>query len=605
MTQTWKNLFLALVLQVAGAIAPANAGQPAAPAAPATSEPANVQAAPQPVIANPDGSSDLVRGNAGQAVAGFSEALKDTTLANDRRAAILSDRAVAYTKLGQPKLALDDYNKAVQLVAESPAIYNNRGNLLLVLGQYGEAIKDFDRAVLLAPGFAAAYSNRANAELKLGKLEEAVQDFTKAIELLPQSAPPLSGRGLVHLATGKPHAAIRDFSRAVTADARFASAYRNRADARIAVGQAEEAIEDYSRAIAFDIANPEIYVIRGNAYLAANNTASAIKDFSRAIELDSSSVRGYIGRGLANGLADAYDDAYADLNRAIEIDPRSAAAFAVRAYVYKRNAQIDVGQRDIETAMKLDANNADVLWASGEIKEARGEGDAAIEDLRKSLTIRPNWRPASEALKRLGQAEVAGEEHEVKGLGLAPWRVISRGGAFFAESADFSGLRIPLEMTGTGTPKLLDWDVKKAPNKGYGVLRFSGGQVRGKDGLEDTELAAIVDLETQKVVAIQPHRQGARVANWTWEPARVQVASIDGVTDEYALRAVQPPPVAEAPAQAPAGQGERRTASRKSQSWSPWDEQGSISASPRSEPRPQRRVSQQKPKTLFDLLFNN
>ena len=97
-----------------------------------------------------EGAAQLVRGNAGQALTDYTEALKDTGLANDRRATILNDRAVAYIRLGQPKLALEDFNRAVQLFAEYPAAYNNRGNLLVSLGQYGEAIKDFDRACPLA-----------------------------------------------------------------------------------------------------------------------------------------------------------------------------------------------------------------------------------------------------------------------------------------------------------------------------------------------------------------------------------------------------------------------------------------------------------------------
>lgn len=580
------------VIAHAGAAAPPPAPPAAAPAAPANK--------------SEEGGAELVRGNAGQAIAAYTEALKDTGLANDRRAAVLNDRAVAYVRIGQPKLALEDYNRAVQLFAEYPAAYNNRGNLLLVLGQNAEALKDFDRAVLLAPGYAAAYSNRANAKVKLGQLDGAIGDFTKAIELLPASAPPLSGRGLAHLATGKPHAAIRDFSRAVNADARFASAYRNRGEARLTVGQNDEAIEDFSRAIAFDINNVELYVVRGYAYLAANNAASAIKDFSRAIELDQKSVAAYQGRGLANGLADAFEDAYGDLNRATELDPRSATAFAYRAFVYKQNGQVDIGLKDIETALKLNPNSAEALWARAELAESRGQTDSAVQDLRKVLSMKPGWRLAADALKRMGASNDTGDDREVEGLGINAWRVVTRGDAYFAVSADYPELRIPLEMMGTGKPKLLEWDLKKPPHKGYGVLRFSGGQVVAKSGPEDTELAAIIDIENAKVLAIQPHRQGQRVASWTWDNDRVQVASIDGVTDEFVLRTTPvtavavPAPEGAQPARRPQG------SSQKSAGWAPWDEQLGMSAQPqRSAPRPQRRASQQKPKTLFDLLFNN
>ena len=549
-----------------------------------------------------EGASELLRGNAGQAIADYSEALKDTGLANDRRATILNDRAVAYARLGQQKLALEDYNRAIQLFPEYPAAYNNRGNLLLTLGQPIEAIKDFDRAVLLAPGYAAAYSNRANAKFRLAQQADAIRDFTKAIELMPASAPPLSGRGLAHLATGKPHAAIRDFTRAVNADARFASAYRNRAEARSSVAQSEEAIEDLSRAIAFDISNPEIYVVRGYAYLAVNNTASAIKDFSRALELDPKSVKAFQARGLANGLAEAFDEAYADLNRAIELDPRSAIAFAFRGFVYKQNAQPDIGQKDVETAIKLDPGSAEALWARAEIAEARGQIDASVQDLRKSLSLKPGWRLAADALKRLGAGADLSDDREVADLGLETWRVVARGEEYFAISAEYPEIRIPLEMMGSGKPKLLEWELKSPPHKGYGVLRFAGGQVPGKNGPEDTELAAIVDIDTAKVIAIQPHRQGTKVASWTWEDDRVQVASIDGVTDEFQLRSTKSPEAIAGPL--PPASKRYSSGGQQGVGWAPWDQP--LGGSPGGgQPRPQRRASQQKPKTLFDLLFNN
>ena len=363
--------------------------------------PANAQDGTQAKVQ--EAAAALVRGNPGQAVSSYTDALKDNALANDRKATILNDRAVAYVGLGQTKAAIEDFNKAVQLFPEYAATYNNRGNLLLALGLPKEALKDFDRAIVLAPGYVAAFNNRAGAHVKLGQQAEAIRDYTKAIELSPSNPAPLSGRGQALLSQGRPHAAIRDFSRAVNADARFASAYRSRGEAKLAIGRTEEAIEDLSRAIAFDSGNAEIYLLRGDAYLAGGNAAGAIKDFSRVIEIDQNSVAAYRARGLANSSAEAYDDALADLNRAIEIDPRSAVSFAYRAVVYKQANQADIGQKDLATAIKLDPNCAEVYWARAELAEAAGgQNDQAIADLRKALSLKPELRQASAGLVRLG-----------------------------------------------------------------------------------------------------------------------------------------------------------------------------------------------------------
>jgi tetratricopeptide (TPR) repeat protein len=526
-----------------------------------------------------EAASELVKGNPSQAIAAYTDALGDTSLPNDRRATILTDRAVAYARSGQNKLALEDFN---------------RGSLLLTLGLTREAIKDFDRAITLAPGYAAAYNNRAGARVRLGEHAEAMGDYTKAIELLPQNAAPLSGRGRAHLALGRPHAAMRDFTRAATADARFPTAYRNRAEAHLELGHYAEAIEDLSRAIAFDAGNAELYVLRGHGYLASDNTASALKDFARVLELDPNSAAGYQGRGLAHALAEAFEEAFGDLNRAIELDPKSARAFAYRAYAYRLNGQSDIGLKDVQTALKLDANSAEAHWAKGEIEEAVGRLDQAKADYRRALALKPALRQASLALERLGVG-AAEDETAVSGAGLDPWRVVKRAGRYFAVNDEQPRLRVPLEMMGEGQPRLLAWEPKLPPLKGIGSLKFHAGSVQGKTGREEVELAAVLDLASASVLAILPHRQGERTASWTWGEDRVTVASVDGVIDEINLRPAKPK-------EQPVAQSQRRYAEQpRGPSWAPWQ---SLGIPGFQESRPSRSPPRQKPKTLFDLLFN-
>lgn len=548
------------------------------------------------------GATALVKGDSANAVVSFTEALKDTGLSNDRRASLLNDRGVAYMRSGQPKLAIDDFNQAAQLFPEYAAIYNNRGNLLLSLGLVKEAIKDFDRALVLAPGYASAYNNRAGALMRQGQLAEAVQDYSKAAQLNPQSPAPLSGRGRAYLQLSKPYAAIRDFSRAVNADARFASGYRNRAEAKLDVELFDEAIEDLSRAIAFDPNSAEIHLVRGQAYLAASNVPAAIKDFTRALELDPRLVASYQLRGFAHGVSEAYDVAFADLNLAIEMAPRSAIAFAYRAVMYKRTNQIDVGQRDIQTAVKLDESRPEVWWAKGEIDEALSQLDPAIQAYQRALELRPGYKDARDALVRLGvlaggarDSRAAAAEPEVPELAIDKWRVVLRSGRPVALSQEYPGISVPLEALGEGQPKLLSWEVKKAPFLGIGVLRFDGGVVTTRAGKEPAELAAVIDVQEGKVLTVQQQKLGARVAGWQWEEGKLTIAAADGMTEEFPLRAGRDPVVA--------SPGTRRYAPQQPgySFWSPFD--GPF-GSGGSQQKPSRYTAKKKPKSLFDLLFN-
>lgn len=596
---TARYILSALLAAVVSTAAPAHAapGEPLPPAQAGTSSPSN---------AAQEAAALLLRGNALQAITQYTEALKDQTLGNDRRGAILNDRAVAYARAGQTKLAIDDFNRAVQLFPEHPATYNNRGNLLLALALSKEAIRDFDRAILLAPGYAAAYANRAGAFDRLGQPDDAIRDYTRAIELMPQSAVPLAGRGRVLLATGKPHAAIRDFGRAVTADARFSNGYRGRAMAKLKIRRYDDAIEDLSRAIAFDNGNAELYILRGHAYLGVRNFASSIRDFSRAIELDGKSAAAYAGRGLGNGYVEAYEEAFADLNRAIEIDPRNAATFAYRAIVYTEAGQTDVGLQDVETALKLDPRRAEIYWARGAINESQGRTVDATTDYRAALAGNSQLALAAEGLKRLGGELPDSSDVPVAGLGIDGWTVVSRGSEFYAVMNEIPSLRVPLESPGAGQPKLIDWEVKKAPLRGIGILRFQGGAVEGKSGTQEVELSAIVDINARTVIAVEPHRLGTKTATWTWEEGRVVVASVDGVIDEFNLRtSAFAAPGTGGPRSARATEGRTGDDGQwlpPGEGEKPRHDRSQRSAQSREQaPRP----SGQKPKSIFQLLFGN
>jgi tetratricopeptide (TPR) repeat protein len=548
----------------------------------------------------------LARGQTAEAINAYSAALADTTLSNDRRATLLNDRGVAYARAGQVKLAIEDFNTAAGLFPEYAAIYNNRGNLLVSLGLLKEAMKDLDRAILLAPGYTSAYNNRAGLFVKLGKYGDAMLDYTRAVQLSPQSAAPLSGRGQVQLQLLRPHAAVRDFSRAVAADGRFAQGYLNRAAAKLMISAYDEAIEDLSRAAAFDVKNPEIYALRGEAYLSLRDIAAAIKDFSQAIAIDSKSVAAYQGRGLAHARADAFDEAFADLNRAIELDPRAARAFAYRAYVYKQTGQVGVGQKDIDTALKLDPRSGDVLWAKAEIEDAQGMTDQAIADAKLALQWKPGMKDALELLQRLDPA--ADRLDVVKGAAVEPWRVVRRGGQFEALSDSFPRLAVPLEMVGEGTPKVTSWERKEAPHDGFGILRFTAGEFETARGAQEIEMAALVDLDQQRVVALVPEKQDGKTTKWSFEASRITIAAIDGLTEEYPLDAPSDVgPLAGAGLAAGAGAVTRRLAPSKPSgtAWAPWNAPIGMPGAAPSAPKPAKTVQRKKkPKNIFELLFN-
>jgi TonB family protein len=88
---------------------------------------------------------------------------------------------------GEFGLALNDYNKSLELKADNPVAYVNRGKVHFSLKSYELSVKDYDKAVELNPKDSVAYFNRAVSFEKLGERKKAMADYEKSVELDPEN----------------------------------------------------------------------------------------------------------------------------------------------------------------------------------------------------------------------------------------------------------------------------------------------------------------------------------------------------------------------------------------------------------------------------------
>jgi tetratricopeptide (TPR) repeat protein len=230
--------------------------------------------------------------------------------------------------------------------------------------------------------------------------------------------------------------------------------------------------------------------------------------------------------------------------------------------------------------LRLDANSAEAYWARGEIYEAQGRNQQAIADLAKALSIDPNLKDAARALARLG-AGVDVAESEVADAGLDGWRVFKKGLRYTASNDRYPRIKVDLEMMGAGQPRILEWELKRAPFADVGVLRFFAGSADGPRGPEEIEQIAILDLQANAVVSVETQRRGTRMARLDWDDGKLVIASADGTSNELQLRQ------GKAPAQPPQPPPKRFAGDQQKNPWSPWGFGG------------------KKQKSIFDLLFGN
>lgn len=89
-------------------------------------------------------------------------------------------------KQNKNKLALESFNRAIELAPKDRSYYQWRGCTFQELKNYPAAIKDFSRVIELDPASANAYKSRAIAFHSNNQLNESLADYRQALKLEPK-----------------------------------------------------------------------------------------------------------------------------------------------------------------------------------------------------------------------------------------------------------------------------------------------------------------------------------------------------------------------------------------------------------------------------------
>jgi tetratricopeptide (TPR) repeat protein len=79
-------------------------------------------------------------------------------------------RARLYTGLVQTELAIQDYDKAVEVDPDSYYVYSSRAGLYWDRKEYDFALQDYNKTVELAPNNIYLYTGRARLHGELGNM---------------------------------------------------------------------------------------------------------------------------------------------------------------------------------------------------------------------------------------------------------------------------------------------------------------------------------------------------------------------------------------------------------------------------------------------------
>lgn len=114
-----------------------------------------------------------------------------------------SNFAFLQSKFDNHLLALESYDKSLDINPKNQISLNNKGYTLNMLEKFEEAIIYFDRAIEENPKMAYAYNNRGLAKIKLGQIEEGLSDLNYSHDLDPDNSYYYRNIGIYHQDRGE------------------------------------------------------------------------------------------------------------------------------------------------------------------------------------------------------------------------------------------------------------------------------------------------------------------------------------------------------------------------------------------------------------------
>ena len=293
--------------------------------------------------------------------------LQGRQLLPENAANAYNNRAVAHHHKGDFRLAIADYDRALEEVANNAHIFNNRGNAYQALGDHIRALLDYSKAIRLNQWFASAYNNRGSIYRNNKQYDLAIEDYNKAILIEP----------------------------------RMTIAFYNRAYTYRLLGEFELATQDYNRAIELDANYVKAYIGRGRLFSLQKNYQQALDDYNQALRIAPEDAYARNNRGHLYQQQGRLVDAIQDYQKAIELQPRNAEFYnnlswllATTPECYRGESAVELAQHAIRIAAKVEDGTAksfyyDTLAAAyakvGRFNKALSAQQLAIERMRGSI----------------------------------------------------------------------------------------------------------------------------------------------------------------------------------------------------------------------------
>jgi len=170
---------------------------------------------------------------------------------NRKRVAALQELGMAHAADGNLRKGLAKLLEAVKLDPDNADLNHQIALVLRNLGEYKLSLKYFNRALALKPKFPAARNNLGTLYLLMGKWDKAIACFKEAVSDILYDTPQFAynNMGYAYFKKGDYDKAIENYKRALRSSPSYILCYSNLARAYAAKGELEEAVDAYKKCV--------------------------------------------------------------------------------------------------------------------------------------------------------------------------------------------------------------------------------------------------------------------------------------------------------------------------------------------------------------------
>jgi tetratricopeptide (TPR) repeat protein len=313
--------------------------------------------------------------------------------------------AVIAMQLGNPELAIERFNKQLEMTPGHALAHSNLCMVLHSLGRDEDAFQHGQQAILLDPALADAWNNLGNIYKSGNNLDKALEHFEKALELDSSDPRVHVNAGSVSQLLGDLQTAESRYRTALQIQPGFTPAYNNLGTVLQRQQHHKEAEQAYRQALKLQPDDPETLVNYGSFLLERSVLDKAREQLDRAIRIDPENVGAHVTLGnLYDRLRDR-GNLQKHYDKALLLDPDNSTVHCNLGY---RCHELGEQQQAIEHflhALRGDPNSAKSLAGLGKCMLRQDETAKAVEYIEKALKLSP-W----DVYAHIAKAELDSEQ---------------------------------------------------------------------------------------------------------------------------------------------------------------------------------------------------